>query len=631
MKAIRYYFLLFLIITPTFSCNFSIETNKNRSNQENKDSILKNTGNIDFSYISSVQSGNYSLPFIKYLFENTREIPNFSQSINNTLLSSKNNIQTLIHHSFQLLNASAGGFGPPLRNTKNNIQISNETELLKFIEQYDLHFNKFDLREWNKLPFGLKKEVVELIITMLEAKFVFDQFSQPIKTYLQKKSAFTNKNIYKNLIIPWKSRELTDFSSIDLINQVDLKKLSFTSRTISEKLNRFIKQQKHNISESFSICIIKSGLGEILISGTKNDTIKNDYALIIELGGNDMYLGNTAASISIDNPFGIVIDFSGHDKYICKNNFLVAGILGIGILLDLKGDDFYHTENSGLAFSLYGTSLLYDLSGKDTYISNSKFSQASSYIGSSIFIDYKGDDNYKCKSYSQAFASTLGIGVFIDYSGNDFYNIDSCGFITSKNSMSFIQGASKGRWAEATDGQSLSGGIGIFIDNSGDDKYCATGFSQGASYFLGLGLFADNKGNDEYNAISHSQGYAAHYALAGFFENEGDDVYNAKSDTNKITQIIGSGRDLSMGWFVDSNGNDIYHFGNRSAGIGDMNGIGIMWDKNGKDKYILHKNKIYAGSSSLGKSVGLSNIDSKIYKPKNLINLGVFIDATNEK
>jgi len=168
------------------------------------------------------------------------------------------------------------------------------------------------------------------------------------------------------------------------------------------------------------------------------------------------------------------------------------------------------------------------------------------------------------------------------------------------------------------------------MDNSGIDHYAAESFSQGASYYFGLGLFNDNNGDDEYNAISHSQGYAAHYSLAGFFERTGDDTYNVQSPKDKITQIIGGGRDFSVGLFLEYNGDDTYHFGNRSAGIGDINGFGLLADFKGNDNYIRHKNSLNSGSQSLGKELGLGegmNIGLKIFQPKNVVHKGIFIDS----
>lgn len=571
---VRWVILLFLISTLTCFSSFKKNDSISSDSKQTVDSILKELPEIDLDYISGIQGVKHQIPLMNYFFENCDEIPHFSESICNSIVGSQLNFQTLFHYSFQMLSASAGGFGPPLMGTGQSKTISSQDELNRFFEIPGVEL--IQKQEWEKLPFLFRKGIVELLYSIDEAKMVFEQFSKPIKQYLSEKSAFSNKEIYDELIVPWDQQELTELSSLDLIKYTDLKKLSFATRKLTEKLNWFFMQKEVQIPEDFKACSIISCMGELLISGAKNDTIRGDQFFVVELGGDDIYLGNTASSLSRDQPIGIVVDLEGNDKYLCDDNFLVAGILGIAVLLDLDGDD-----------------------------------------------------KYNCQSNSQAFGGTLGVGIFYDNKGNDHYNTTSIAETENYSSQSFVQGAAKGRWAEATDGQSLAGGIGIFIDNSGIDKYAAESFSQGASYYFGLGLFNDDEGDDEYNAISHSQGYAAHYSLAGFFEQKGDDAYNTRSDKDKITQIIGGVRDFSVGLFMEYDGDDTYHFGNRSAGIADINGIGMLADLTGDDKYIWFKNSVNSGSQSLGNEPGLGesmNLGFKIFQSKEVVHKAIFID-----
>lgn len=200
----------------------------------------------------------------------------------------------------------------------------------------------------------------------------------------------------------------------------------------------------------------------------------------------------------------------------------------------------------------------------------------------------------------------MGCGLLLDLKGDDFYS-GSPENSDFSNPASFIQGASRGRWAEATDGQSLAGSFGILIDAEGPDNYFAGSFSQGAGYYFGFGIFNDFLGNDYFNAISHSQGYAAYFALGNFCDYSGDDHYNEKSDQLKITQILGGGRDNSCGLFSDLNGNDTYFFGNRSLGIGDMRGTGCFFDPDGTNQFTWIMNSANKNSESLGKSMDANN------------------------
>ena len=134
------------------ACNHSQIGQKNSATEEYGQ---LNIENIDFSYISTIQSVKHILPFTKYLFENTDEIPEFSKSATHSFLKSKNNIQTLVYYSYQLLNASAGGFGPPLKNSKKQYKITDENKLAEQLVLQDLEINTHLMpsESFNKIDF----------------------------------------------------------------------------------------------------------------------------------------------------------------------------------------------------------------------------------------------------------------------------------------------------------------------------------------------------------------------------------------------------------------------------------------------------------------------------------------------
>jgi len=585
---------------------------------------------INIEYLKIIQGVKYSLPVCDYFFGHLDEIPEFSDNLFNAFTKSKQNIPELFHYANSLLSAKAGGYGPPFSGAWQGKTINTEEDIEQFF-----YLDGVDIvhpEEWNKLPFSFRKGILEFLFYADRAKTTIDQYIQPVVKYLNLEEYKTRKEIFEKLITPCTNRELESWETIEAIQLADEKKLSYASRIASEKLAWFFTLSNLSVPDDFEGCSIISCLGECLINGTKNDTIEGNKFCVIELGGDDVYLGNTASPVSIQQPMGMVIDLKGNDKYLSGDDFLVSGVLGLAFLLDLKGNDTYQTNQPGISFSLYGTSILYDFQGDDIYDARGDFTQASSCVGTSLFIDVSGSDKYSSSSYSQGFAGTMGISVFYDGNGDDHYNTNEANMSGKEKQLSFVQGAAKGRWAEATDGQSLAGGIGIFFDNSGTDKYKASSFSQGASYYFGLGVFLDKEGDDVYNAVSHSQGYAAHYSFASFIEKDGNDSYNCETDVDKITQIIGGGRDNSAGLFVDKKGDDTYCFGNRSAGIGDMNGIGVLKDLAGTDKYNWHKNKLNSGSPSLGKTIdeGINIGISFRVLPQEDIARGVFFDSNGD-
>lgn len=605
-------FMIFL-----FSCTENKEVEIN-----NEINCLDSIEGIDYSYLSATQTVNFKLPSFSYYFENISQFSGLSNSINSRLTNLES-FQDINHLLFTLIGIRTGGYGPPV--ISDQTEILNEDELNSILKSKMLNFDEKSMIEWNKLSFNFKKQIIELYLAIEDADVLLKDFSDPLKEYLYSEEAETLDDLHNLLIKPWKTKELSDFTLVDRLSEIDLVKLSYASRIILEKIDRLLKYKASNFIDDFTHCSVNSNLGDFLISGTSNDSINDDFLFTIELGGDDVYKGNIATSDPLNKLVSIIIDFKGDDEYI-TDGYLCSSLVGFSCLVDLQGSDKYFAGKPGIASASFGTSFLYDYSGNDIYTSTSKHSMGAAIFGASALIDMDGDDCYNSVSYSQGFGGTFGVGCLYDKNGDDHYNTDTL-LYKKRQLPSFVQGASKGRWAEATDGQSLGGGVGILIDESGYDEFYANSFSQGASYFFGIGLFYNQLGDDKYNAISHSQGYAAHYTLASFIDEEGDDTYNKKSNKDELTQIIGCGRDLSVGLFQDKGGDDEYFFGNRSAGIGDMNGIGVMIDYKGADEYNWINNGKYSNSPSMGKTFktfeGLNK--SRVHPAKDLCK-GIFLD-----
>ena len=545
------------------------------------------------------------LPAFTLLYDDLLQVPEAGTSLCKALLASYKHSETLLYHSFRMLGAPAGGFGPPFAGTG----IQARPLQFSFIEGGE--------ESWEMLPCELRSGITEVIQGWMLAEDVLQEFLAPLG----------EEESLESLMEPWRDKELYSFKSIDLIGKADLRKLSFASRLLASSLTSLTGLEHFAAPEGFDHCVLETQVGTVGIFGSQKDTIGSGYAMLIDLGGDDLYEGNIASPVWGRNHISVVIDFSGDDSYEAGDGYLVNGCLGIGMLYDLAGNDRYLSERAGIGSSCYGTSILYDRQGDDLYQSSSPFSEGAAHVGAALLIDLEGDDEYYSTGNSQGYGGTLGVGMLLDLAGSDRYN-------QGHKLSSFVQGAGRGRWAEASDGHSLGGGLGIFIEAGGDDQYHAESFSQGASYFTGLGLFFDMEGDDYYNAQSHSQGYAAHYGLSGFFEMKGNDHYNAEAEFQMITQVLGGGRDLSAGWFIDEQGDDTYHFGNRSAGIGDLNGVGILWDRKGDDSYIWHQNSVNAGSPSLGQTLKLSegmSLGARLTSFPGDQNLGLFRDDHQKK
>ena len=394
-----------------------------------------------------------------------------------------------------------------------------------------------------------------------------------------------------------------------MMKAADRQILAFSSRLLIMGLENIIAGYTYPGSGKYTELkplYFNSDLGRIGIFGSGPDTINQPCMLTIDLGGDDCYYNNCATADWLTRPLSLAIDFEGNDKYgradkparICSSQF------GLSILLDRNGNDYYYGGSYSNAFTFGGFSLLLDENGDDTYVCDN-FGIGSAFHGYSALIDKKGKDSYLSGSYAQGFGSTGGVGLLLESEGNDS--------IISETG-SFCQGASKGRWADAGDGFSLGGGYGILVNTSGDDIYRSLSFSQGASYYHGMGILSDLSGKDTYDAESHSQGAAIHFTTAAFTDIKGNDVYNKNIPANKLTQITGYARDNSYSFFMELSGDDEYHFGNKSFGVGDIEAIGSSADMEGDDKYFWHRNGIYDGFGSFGRAQGLEGTAMSVAK-----------------
>ncbi len=243
--------------------------------------------------------------------------------------------------------------------------------------------------------------------------------------------------------------------------------IAFASRLFAERVYEVLKIFEDNASGSTeidSMIEIQTSLGKIGVFPEQNDTIYSEYMLLINLGGDDAYLSNTACAFGPDYPISLVIDLDGKDTYgsEMEDKNIACSLFGISMLIDRRGNDTYYSTKYGEAFSFGGMSILDDSEGDDKYISKSGYSQASAFFGYSMLTDRGGSDTYISGSYSQGFGGTNGIGLLLDQGGDDKY---------ISQGSSFCQGAAKGRWADAGDGFNMGGGHGLLIDIKGNDTY----------------------------------------------------------------------------------------------------------------------------------------------------------------
>ncbi len=317
-----------------------------------------------------------------------------------------------------------------------------------------------------------------------------------------------------------------------------------------------------------------------IIGGTGPNNYKGDYALIIDLGGDDTY--ELSRRPNFENQ--IIIDLGGNDKYFALEDYALAcGYFGYSVLIDQAGDDLYVGKNFSVGCGFFGCGLLWDQAGNDTYIGD-QFTQGAGGFGIGILKDDGGNDRYQAARAGQGFGFVRGVGALLDGSGNDNYFAggkykELIGLSGEIRYISESQGYATGLRPE------LSGGMGFLFDYDGDDSYNVDMFGQGSSYWWGLGGLVDFRGNDRYVAQQYAQGAGVHMSLGCLVDSSGNDFYFSKG----VSQ--GCGHDLGAGMLFDLAGNDNYVATDGSQAYGSANGFGILVDGAGNDGYYVKDKK----------------------------------------
>jgi hypothetical protein len=347
---------------------------------------------------------------------------------------------------------------------------------------------------------------------------------------------------------------------------------------------------KHRLTQMNGEIILRrrTPFGDMVIGGRGNNVYSNDFAVIIDPDGNDVYMNNCGASISLECPFGVLIDFKGNDQYGASGGDeglrAGAGICGVGILADLGGDDVYCSGYGGQGFGFLGAGILYDGGGDDAYTVTA-WGQGAAIFGLGALIDAGGNDIYKGAVLCQAASSTKGVGLLLDVSGNDQYNSGGqypSTFWTAKGYDGRSQGFSMGlRSLTESRPMSMHGGMALLLDLAGNDIYKGGEFSQGGGYFFAMGMLIDGDGNDVYESQRFGTGFGVHSGVGVLLDHgAGNDRY-----VNDSVNALGCGWDLGCGYLVDHGGRDSYECNMLGIGAASHNGFALFIDSGGQDSY----------------------------------------------
>jgi hypothetical protein len=323
------------------------------------------------------------------------------------------------------------------------------------------------------------------------------------------------------------------------------------------------------------LATLRTPAGVIVVGGPGRTVYTGEAALIVDLGGDDVYL-NAAGASTENTPVSLVIDHGGNDTYRGTSVCQGAGRMGVGVLMDLGGDDAYQAVDYAHGTGLFGVGILYDAKGRDRYAA-SEYHGGAGLFGIGILVDRGGDDRYSAHLYAQGFGATKGFGLLLDAAGSDTYYA-SGKYPSGYGTAGVYRGMSQGFGIGFR--QIASGGIGVLLDHGGNDHYVAGNFSQGGGYFFGYGILRDRAGGDRYDASRYNQGFGVHSAVGILIDDKGNDRYRCEVAANQ-----GSAWDLGTGYLIDGAGNDHYEAHGLAQGGASQNGFAVLLDLGGKDNY----------------------------------------------
>lgn len=372
----------------------------------------------------------------------------------------------------------------------------------------------------------------------------------------------------------------------------------------------------------------------------KNQWKMPEAFLLVDMGGDDEYIGRNASNYSIFNPIAALLDMGGDDKYVTAYEWEIgqaallgprqpmagAGIYGIAILSDHEGNDLYRCPRACEGFGVFGVGALLDHDGDDNYVGY-EHAQGSSELGYGLLLDRgEGDDSYETLQFGQGYAGPRAMGWLVDDGGNDSY-------LALKDPMVF-NWAGEGHNFSGSQGFAFgfrggpywSGGLGALLDLKGDDQYQCSVMCLGFGYFFGTGLVWDGGGDDSYE-ITHKYGLgsATHQSVGLFFDDAGSDQYRISGND----EAIGLGYDHGVAFHLDrGDGDDVYtvdNYGEFVIGFARHPAMGVLINEGGNDEYHVPG----PGNRSFGRSeVNPGDRDGFL---AGFITVGMFLDLGGDK
>lgn len=292
----------------------------------------------------------------------------------------------------------------------------------------------------------------------------------------------------------------------------------------------------------------------------------DDVALILDVGGNDLYDNNAGGSLIAlggGNFIPVTGDPSSYGPSQCVTpttpctRVVVGGdfedaelVFSAALVLDLAGDDTYGLPRAPWhdarctsepvvrkvaiqGAGAGGPGLLFDLAGDNVFRAKT-IAQGTGHVGG-VGVMYLGPGNDRLEAVRMAQGSGLffGLGLLVNEGGDDVYvgRAPEGGVFNTDGSFCdaeprYLHGSG---FARVTGG--ASGFAGALLDRAGNDLYVGDTKGGGFGEVASVGIFVDEAGDDQYFAVKGSLGFASgHPSTSGgglgvFIDAAGNDRY----------------------------------------------------------------------------------------------------------
>lgn len=226
-----------------------------------------------------------------------------------------------------------------------------------------------------------------------------------------------------------------------------------------------------------------------------DDTYTQDFALVVDVGGDDVYHNNAGGScLAAPAPAAALVDIGGDEQYGDADNPRSCGANGggsggTGFLYDSGGDDVFTAGDTGTngGGGIAGVGTLVNVWGNDSYSAGEIGANGGTSAGVGVLVDVHGQDSYDADGVGTNGGGILGSGFLAD------------AHVSAEPTDEYLAGSN------AANGGASLGASGFLLDTAGDETYLAgDGSTNGGAAAYASGSLIDLSGDDNYTAGSAS-------------------------------------------------------------------------------------------------------------------------------